>query len=546
MDNDSSIEFQPATRPAHENAAICAPGNAVDDALRAQVLYQSLFELMPGSVVLMDANGVILDVNPAFCRQIGYGRDELRGRHVSLFSKDSGETIDQNLTRLLAGEVLEHDVTNVHRDGSLRHYELRETAITLPDGSRGILALSNDITPRVRAEKEKLEMQREFLHTEKLKSLGLMAGGVAHDFNNLLTVIIGNIELGLMESGGPATGGPFREAINAANRAAHLTRQMLAYSGRERFNIVDVDVNEVIRRTAELLNITISKKASLELRLGLDLPLIEGDAAQLQQIFMNLVTNASEALGDNPGLITATTFVRDYDAAGLAPNRTGNPLKPGRYVVLEVKDTGCGMDESVQQRLFDPFFSTKFTGRGLGMSAVLGTVRAHDGGIFVTSGVGRGATVSVLFPPGSPRSVGATSTSAKSGLGNNLPQISGSVLVADGEAITRLMVERLLQRTGLRVFTAADGIEAIGRFKRHSDEITFVMLDLSLPKLDGIQTLAELRQLRPDVKAILTSGINETGVNERSRQLGFVAFVAKPYQAGVLFDLASQICARQL
>src|ERR1041384_194050 len=224
---------------------------------------------MPGSVVVLDERGVVLDANPSFCRQIGYTREELAGRHVSLFSKDSRETITRNLARILAGETLEHEVSNVRKDGSLRHYELRETAITLPDGSRGILALSSDVTQRVEAEKEKLELQRQFMHAEKLKSLGLMAGGIAHDFNNLLAGIIGNIEMGLLESEGkPVIQGLLREGLGAANRAAHLTRQMLAYSGRGHFVATELDLNKIIRSMADLLKATISKKASLILRLA--------------------------------------------------------------------------------------------------------------------------------------------------------------------------------------------------------------------------------------------------------------------------------------
>src|SRR6266496_4938189 len=233
MVKDSSTEPQPEGKAGTEPSMA---GKVLEDASRAQALYHRLFELMPGSILLVNAQGVVLDANPAFCRQIGYAREELLGRHVRLFSQDSLETIERNVARLLAGEVLEHDVINIHKDGSARHYELRETAITLPDGSRGILALSNDITQRVRAEKEKLELQGHLLHAEKLKSLGLMAGGIAHDFNNLLAAILGNLELGLLElSGKPSVGAPFREAIAVAKRAAHLTRQMLAYSGRGRF-----------------------------------------------------------------------------------------------------------------------------------------------------------------------------------------------------------------------------------------------------------------------------------------------------------------------
>jgi len=504
---------------------------------------------MPGSILLLSEQGMVLDANPAFCRQIGYGRQELLHRHVSLFSQDSRETIESNLARLLAGEVLEHDVINVSKDGSLRYYELRETAITLPEGGCGILALSNDITQRNRTEKEKLELQGHLLHAEKLKSLGLMAGGIAHDFNNMLTAIIGNIELGLLDLGEKSSaGGSFRDAIAVAKRAAHLTRQMLAYSGRGQFTVTDVDLNELISGTTELLKAAISRKASLEFRLAEGLPCVEGDAVQLQQVLMNLVTNASEALGDNPGLITITSSLGEYDATTLAAERSGNLLAPGRYVALEVSDTGCGMEESVQQRLFDPFFTTKFTGRGLGMSAVLGAVRGHNGGIIVSSTAGQGTTVSVLFPAGASRSLNTRQPAVAPPADRHAvwPVLTGTVLVADDEAIMRSMVERLLKRTGLRVLLAADGVEAVNLFKLHAHEITFVLFDLTMHKLDGAKTLAELRRVKPKVKAVLTSGSNAASCHQRSTQEGFVAFIPKPYDAANLIELARQICAGEL
>jgi CheY-like chemotaxis protein len=375
-----------------------------------------------------------------------------------------------------------------------------------------------------------------------------MAGGIAHDFNNLLAAIIGNIEMGLLElEDRPLVQELLREGLGAANRAAHLTRQMLAYAGRGHFAATDLDLNEIIRSMTELLNATISKKASLILRLADVLPMVEGDAAQFQQIVVNLVTNASEALEDYPGMIVVSTSVRECDAGYLAANRSGNHLPPGRYVVLEVFDSGCGMNEVVQHQLFDPFFTTKFTGRGLGLSAVLGAVRAHNGGILVSSSVSRGTTISVLFPAGS---VGKLSQSkmpaARADDSTSAPTLSGTVLVADDEAIMRTMVERLLRRAGLRVLLAADGIEAVNLFKRHAHEITFALLDLNMPRLDGVKTLAELRRHRPDIKAVLTSGDSEANLGERSVREGFVACISKPYHAASLIELARKLCAGEL
>jgi two-component system cell cycle sensor histidine kinase/response regulator CckA len=362
-------------------------------------LYHRLFELMPGSVVLMDARGFILDANPAFCRQIGYPREQLLGSHVSRFSRDTIEAIERNITRLMNGEVLEHQVTNVQADGSLRYYDLREAAITLPDGTRGVLALANDITERLRAEHQKFELERQLLHADKLKSLGVLAGGIAHEYNNLLAAIVGNLDLAMMDLDAKSpTQSNLQEAAFAAVRASNLTQQMLAYSGRGRFVVTQIDLSELIGGIEDLLKASISKKASMRLSLASDLPLIAGDDPQLQQVVMNLVTNASESLGERPGLISITTRLRDCDASYLARSLIADQCEPGTYVELEVRDSGCGMNESVQQKLFDPFFTTKFTGRGLGMSVVQGVVRGHNGAIVVSSQPNRGSAVSILFP----------------------------------------------------------------------------------------------------------------------------------------------------
>jgi two-component system, cell cycle sensor histidine kinase and response regulator CckA len=508
-------------------------------------LYRQLFELMPGSVLLLDARGFVLDVNPAFCRQIGFSRNELVGGHVSRFSQSAIEVIDRNLARLMAGEVLEHQVTNVQKDGSPRHYELRERAITLPDGSRGVLALANDITERMRVERDRFEMERQLLHADKLKSLGVLTGGIAHDFNNLLATITGNIELASLDlDAGSPVQPMLKEAASAAQRATDLTRQMLAFSGRGRFVVSEVDLSDLVGEMAELLSASISKKASLHLNLASELPFIDGDAPQLQQVVVNLVTNASDALSEKPGLITITTCVRECDAEILSRAQGGNVLTPGCYVVFEVRDTGCGMDESTQQQLFDPFFTTKFTGRGLGMSAVLGVVRGHNGGLLVSSQRGLGTVVSVLFPAKAYKPATAAkplTPPAPSTPSTNAP-LTGTVLVVDDEAPLRLLVEQILKRMGLRVLSAGDGEEAIACFREHAQDITFVILDLTMPTMDGVKTLSELRRLQPEVKAVLTSGYDVESLNPGYAQAGFAAFIRKPFQVESLITLARRMC----
>ena len=512
----------------------------------SETQYRALFDLMPGSVVLLDDRGFVLDANPYFCRHIGYTRDELLGTHVTLFSNELPQVIEQNIRRLLAGEMLEHEITNVQKDGSTRFYELRESAVTLPDGSKGILAVSNDVTDRKRAETAKLEMERRLLHLQKLESLGVLAGGIAHDFNNLLAAMLGNVELAMMDLPESApTQKSLKVALAAGRRAAALTHQMLAYSGRGHFVISQVNMTKLVQELEELLKASISKSIRLELKLAPALPLIEADANQLQQAVVNLITNASEAIGDQPGEISITTSVRDCGPGDLADNRLTTKVLPGRYVILEVRDNGCGMDESVQEKLFDPFFTTKFVGRGLGMSSLMGMVQGHNGAVLVRSELGKGTTVCLLLPVAAITVSTEVPTSflPRGVNSGTLPSLSGLVLLADDEEPLRVLIGSLLKRMGLRVLSAADGEQAVALFQQHAADITFVLLDLTMPKLDGVKTLAEIRRLRPKVKAVLTSGYNGVDLATRYGKEGFDAFLQKPCQIEALVKLAQQMCA---
>ena len=516
------------------------------DALESQsAQYRALFELMPGSVVLLDAKGYIRDANPHFCRAMCYAREELIGLHVSQISHAKPEIIEQNIARMIGGEVLNHEVTNIQKDGSLRFYELREAAVTLPDGSMSILAVSNDITDRKRAEQAKLEMERQLLHTQKLDSLGALAGGIAHDFNNLLSVIMANIEIAISDI--PTTS-PVQNSLNnallAGKRAAELTRQMLAYSGRGRFNTSEVDLSNLARNLSDLLRVSISKSIRLELNLASQLPLIEADAAQIQQVLMNLVTNASEAVGDKPGVVTVSTSVRECDASYLAETRTSNKPRPGRYVVLEVSDTGCGMDDTVCAKLFDPFFTTKFVGRGLGLSAVLGIVQGHGGAIMVSSKPKKGAVMSAVFPalPKTSEHASVREPFPLKTAGHATQALTGTVLVADDEPQVRSLMELLLKRMGLRVLAASDGLQAVELFRKYADDISFVLVDLTMPNMDGRGAVAEIRKIRPDAKVVLTSGYEGGDIMSRHREQGFDAFIQKPCDLDTFQPIVHQMC----
>ncbi len=517
------------------------------EALESQsAQYRALFELMPGSVVLLDAKGYIRDANPYFCRAMCYAREELVGLHVSHISQVKPEIIEQNILRMIAGEILQHEVTNVQKDGSLRFYELREAAVTLPDGSMNILAVSNDVTDRKRAEQAKLEIERQLLHAQKMDSLGALAGGVSHDFNNLLAVILSNVELAISDI--PTTSPTqncLTNALLAGKRAAELTRQMLAYSGRGRFVTTQVDLSKLVRNLSDLVKVSISKSVRLELNLASDLPVVEADAAQVQQVLMNLITNASEAIADKPGVLTITTSVRDCDASYLAETRTNSKPGPGRFVIMEVSDTGCGMDDTVRAKLFDPFFTTKLLGRGLGMSAVLGIVHGHHGAIMVSSKPRKGTVVSVLLPVVSlaPGSSGAQKSVPTISPKAPVAALSGTVLVADDENQVRAIMELLLKRMGLQVLPAVDGEQAVELFRQHAAEIKFVLMDLTMPKLDGRKALTEIRKIRPDIKVVLTSGYDSEDLIRRYEKEGFDAFIQKPCDVETFKSVVRQMCS---
>lgn len=389
---------------------------------------------------------------------------------------------------------------------------------------RGIMV---DITARKQAEEERRRLEAQLQHTQKLESLGILAGGIAHDFNNLLTGILGYADLALLEL---PPDSPVRqyisEAANGARRAAELTRQMLAYSGKGRFVVEPLDLSAVVREMAPLLQISVSKRCHLLFDLKPGLPLVEADATQVRQVVMNLVINASEAIGEHDGRVAIATGVRSCDRAVLAQTYLDENLPEGPYVFLEVKDDGCGMSEETRARIFDPFYTTKFTGRGLGLSAVLGIVRGHRGAIQCQSEPGQGTTFRALFP--------ASSTAGPLGEKRPRPRSdwrgSGTVLVVDDEPSVRGLARRMLETMGFAVLTAADGRQAVETVRSAGHRLRLVLLDLTMPNLDGVEALRELRRMGSDVKVVLSSGYGEQTALSRFADLGLAGFVQKPYR----------------
>ncbi len=391
---------------------------------------------------------------------------------------------------------------------------------------------------RLKAETDRQAFERQLQHTQKLESLGVLAGGIAHDFNNILLAIIGNTDLALMRVNkeSPAVEN-LRRIEQAATRAADLTKQMLAYSGKGRFVVENLDLNILLEEMLHILEVSISKKAVLRLNLTRPLPPVEADATQMHQILMNLVINASEAIGDRSGVIAVTTGSMDCDRSYLKNIWLEEGLEEGHYVYLEIADNGCGMSRETKAKLFDPFFTTKFTGRGLGMAAVLGIVRGHKGAINVYSEPDKGTTFKILLPAS-----GETVDILSGGSHPDAWKGAGKVLLVDDEEVVRGIASEMLHELGFTTITANDGCEALEIFKTTPD-IAFIILDLTMPHMDGEQCYHELSKLNPDVRVIISSGYNHQEVTQKFVGKGLAGFIQKPYRLAVLKDSIKQLLA---
>jgi signal transduction histidine kinase/ActR/RegA family two-component response regulator len=373
-------------------------------------------------------------------------------------------------------------------------------------------------------------------HVQKLESIGVLAGGIAHDFNNLLHVVLGNADIALSNlNSGSLAREPLEEVVRATLRAADLTRQLLAYSGKGAFVVRHLDLSTEVREMATLLRTSISKQATLAWELASDLPAISADPTQIRQVVMNLITNASDALGEGGGTITLCTGV--VDLKELEQQRFGRPphgedppeAEPGPLVYLEIGDTGQGMSPDTLSRIFDPFFSTKFSGRGLGLAAVMGIVRSHHGFIRIRTELGKGTAFRVLFPAVG----GAAPKFQKPSSERSEWRGSGTILVVEDEEGVREVAERMLQDIGFETVGAEDGRHALDLMEEVGDRVTAVLLDLSMPRMGGAETFRRLREMKPDLPILMMSGYTEQVVAPQFNNSGpgTTGFLQKPFLA---------------
>jgi len=483
--------------------------------------FRSFMSHFPGLAYIKEADTTVVFASEGFRAYLGLDPEALVGRtNAECFPEPLASAITRDDLRILSGGKAEH----VPEDFGGRSWVSHKFVIPRAGGPVRLGGLTLDVTEARRSEDERRRLERQMEQTQRTESLGVLAGGIAHDFNNLLTSILANVELVRARvAADPLAAECLADVENAGRAAAGLCQQMLAYAGKAPFVAEPLALGVLVRKMVQLLRSSVSRKLALELRLADGLPLVCGDPSQLRQVVMNLVINAAEAMADGDGTITITTAAVQASGARLREALLGETLPEGAYVVLEVADTGCGMDAATQRRIFEPFFTSKFAGRGLGLSAVLGIVRKLNGAIELESAPGQGTRFRVLLP-----AVDATLATAPE---RGIPRFIGDglVLVVDDDPAVRRTTGRMLSQLGFGALEAERGAEAVELYQRHAGRVRAVILDLTMPHVDGVETLRLLRRVDPAAYVVVASGHAQADVSMRFSEAPPEGFLQKPF-----------------
>jgi PAS domain S-box-containing protein len=530
---DVSLTISP-TRDRHGKITGASHvARTISDRKRIDERLQQLAAIVESSddaIISKTLQGIILTWNAAAERIYGYTAVEAIGKGMTmLLPADRPDEEADILRRIAGGERVKHfETVRRTKNGDLIDVSLTISPIRDHTGRiTGASHVARNITERKR-------LDEQMRHSQKLESLGVLAGGVAHDFNNLLTGILGNTSLALetIPRTNPAES-LLRDVLAASERAANLTRQLLAYAGKGNFVIEPINLSDLIREISRLIQTSISKNVQLRLELREDLPLVMADVSQMQQLIMNLVINAAEAIGpDANGTVLVTTGVEQIERT----RPTAEGLAPGPYIALQVHDTGAGMDAATVARIFDPFFTTKFTGRGLGLSAVQGILRGHKGSISVDSSPGKGTKFKVLLPQ--TEEVGASSPKPPVAFRESQGQL---ILVVDDEEIIRRTAKSMLERAGYTVVVAEHGQHGVELYEVLRDKVAAVLLDMTMPVMSGEEAFRRLKEIQPKIKVLLSSGYNESEAIRRFSGKGLAGFIQKPYSSTALSQKVAAI-----
>jgi two-component system cell cycle sensor histidine kinase/response regulator CckA len=487
--------------------------------------FRALFDNANDGVVVLDKNGIIINMNNKFCELHGFDKEALIGTHFKFLEvEDHKEEKEERLKRILDGESLVFETEHYKRDGSKILLEVSSKGINI-GGDLFIQSFHRDIT-------EKKAIQEQLMHSQKMESIGQLAGGIAHNFNNLLTAILGYAEL-LKEYSD--LDNDSKQKVNSiessARKAGILVSKLLSFSRKETSEVLPLNLNDVINDSVKLFEGVLDKKIGLKTNLSNNIPTLEGDPNQLEQVIMNLMVNARDAMPDG-GLITIKTSLAEIER-----DRFNMPsyIIPGKYVLLTISDTGCGIPKEITNRIFEPFFTTKEKGKGtgLGLAMVYGVIKDHKGYITVQSEVGKGSTFDVYLP--------VSGKTAYKALKQKLFSVSGheNILLVDDEEEVLNFIKDILETHGYKVLPARNPLAAIDIFKKLGSEIHLVISDIVMPLMDGKELIKNLRAIKPDIRIIVVSGFSDEAVNKDILKID--DFLKKPFEINQLLSKVRRV-----
>ncbi|ATX78935.1 PAS domain S-box-containing protein [Mariprofundus aestuarium] len=496
---------------------------------------QTILDHSPVGIWMVDSNRRFLFVNRVWSEWFGFS--EKQARQVEDYTLLIPEALaakwqasDQACLASDEPYLLRDEVSCT--DGVVRTFDAIKVKVSGSSGEvLGIVGFAIDVSDKLRAEEEQRDLERQVQHSQRLESLGVMAGGVAHDFNNLLTAIQGSLELAKLEEGVSES---MQESLSCIDSAAHaateLCRQMLTYSGKGVLKTEPINLRDLIEDMHSLFEISVGKQITLDYNFDQTPSVVQGDRSQISQVLLNLVINAAEAIGsdEKQGKISMSLTHRDLDA-GNQKLASGFELQSGCYVVMTVEDNGAGMDGDIIEHMFDPFFTTKFTGRGLGLSAIMGILRTHQAGIEVQSTPGVGTSMTIWIPCHRDETLVSEDEKAPKGA----PVKGAKVLVVDDEVAVAAVAKRMLEKLGQQVVLASNGREAVEIFS-HEEDFDWVLLDVTMPEMDGVECLKALRKVDPAVYVTMSSGYDAENALNGSGDCHPNGFLSKPYSFAAL------------
>jgi PAS domain S-box-containing protein len=510
------------------------------DALReSEERFREMAEMMPQAVFETDITGKLTFANRKAFDNFGYSQQDFdRGvNSLDMLVPEDHQQAGENITKIMGGEEIGlNEYTALRKDGSNFPAMVHSATIVREGKTLGIRGFIIDITDRKKAEEERRRLETQFHQAQKLETIGTLAGGIAHDFNNLMTTILGNTSLILYDIDDTH---PHYEPLNnierQIKRGAELTTQLLGYARKGKYYVKPVNLNQIVEENAAAFGRT-RKEITIQCELADDLLAVEADQGQIQQVLLNLFVNAADAMPTGGNLILKTS------------NATHNDIKsqeyhpePGDYLCLTVSDTGIGMDEKVRRRIFDPFFSTKETGKGtgLGLASVYGIIKNHGGYIEVQSQKGHGSKFSIFLPASAGKVLKITEPAPE------IMKGSGTILIVDDEEMVLDVGVRVLKKLGYTVLESNNGRHTVELYAKVQDKIDLVILDIVMPDMSGGDVYDRLKEINPDVKVLLASGYS---IDDQAREImerGCDDFIQKPFNLKSMSEKISGILSKK-